>query len=302
MTLTAILLLLCSAFTHAGWNLLGKKEHPSAAFFLLANFFGTLYLLPVIFCYWDKIMLFPPLVWWLLTLTGFFLAIYFWGLSGAYRAGDLSLAYPVARSSPVIVVTFVTLVLGEGHLIGRWAIVGILLVVGGCFLLPLKNFRDRGWRHYPTLCYLLALLAALGTAGYTIVDDRALAILRSLPGQAFTPAQAAISYLLFLSVSATLWLGLIVLLAPGQRRLLKKTAVSSRKPAALTGLGIHFTYGLVLTSMAYVTNVSYVAAFRQLSVVIGAILGFTILKEPAYPPKLLGVIIIFAGLVMVALG
>jgi drug/metabolite transporter (DMT)-like permease len=72
--------------------------------------------------------------------------------------------------------------------------------------------------------------------------------------------------------------------------------------AVLTGIVIMSTYGLVLASFAYVTNVSYVAAFRQLSIPIGAISGMTLLNEPRYRPKLLGIFIISIGLVLVGIG
>ena len=75
-----------------------------------------------------------------------------------------------------------------------------------------------------------------------------------------------------------------------------------KKPAAMTGIGIYLTYGLVLVSMNYVTNVSYVAAFRQLSIPLGALLGMALLKEPRYPPKIIGVVIVFLGLVLVSMG
>ena len=70
----------------------------------------------------------------------------------------------------------------------------------------------------------------------------------------------------------------------------------------MTGIGIYLTYGLVLVSMNYVTNVSYVAAFRQLSIPLGALLGIALLKEPRYPPKIIGVVIVFLGLVLVSTG
>ncbi len=54
--------------------------------------------------------------------------------------------------------------------------------------------------------------------------------------------------------------------------------------------------------MNYVTDISYVAAFRQLSIPLGAIFGMWLLKEPCFPPKIAGISIIFAGLVMVAIG
>jgi len=52
-------------------------------------------------------------------------------------------------------------------------------------------------------------------------------------------------------------------------------------------------------SMNYVSNVSYVAAFRQLSIPLGAIFGMAFLKEPRHLPKIVGIAVIFVGLVLV---
>jgi drug/metabolite transporter (DMT)-like permease len=61
-------------------------------------------------------------------------------------------------------------------------------------------------------------------------------------------------------------------------------------------------YGLVLVAMPLARDVSYVSAFRQVSIPIGALLGILALKEPAYPFKLAGTGILFVGLVLVGLG
>jgi uncharacterized membrane protein len=58
---------------------------------------------------------------------------------------------------------------------------------------------------------------------------------------------------------------------------------------------------LVLVAMAYVTNISYLAAFRELSIPIGAFLGITLQKEPAFKPKMLGIGLVLAGLILVGL-
>jgi len=42
MTATATILLIISAFTHAGWNFISKKEHPTQAFYLVANTIGVI--------------------------------------------------------------------------------------------------------------------------------------------------------------------------------------------------------------------------------------------------------------------
>jgi len=305
MSFTAITLILVSAFTHAGWNLVSKKSKPSGAFFFFSTGFAVVCLSPVIALYRREIFLVPARVWLLLLCTGFFMALYYFSLAGAYRKGDISLAYPIARSSPILVVTFVSFVLGRADQIGSWAIAGILMVVAGCFLLPVKNLREFSFRNYLNLCCLLAFFAAIGTSGYTIIDDRALFLMRNLPGKPFNPFSSAILYLCMEGASCFFWLGIGVLSIGNERRKFVEFLGRGRrdiKLAMAAGIAIFATYGLVLSSMAFVRNVSYVAAFRQLSIPIGAFSGMLLLGEPPYRARITGVFIIMAGLIMVALG
>ena len=101
--------------------------------------------------------------------------------------------------------------------------------------------------------------------------------------------------------SATLWLTLFILLWRTERSSLRQVLRTNKCNAILAGVGIHGTYALVLISMAFVKNVSYVVAFRQLSIPIGVTLGILILREPLYKPKLVGVSIMFIGLMLVAI-
>jgi uncharacterized membrane protein len=94
---------------------------------------------------------------------------------------------------------------------------------------------------------------------------------------------------------------LFVLILPSERERFRQIWRHGRGRASASGLVITGAYGLVLASMAYVTNVSYVAAFRQMSIPLGALLGIFLLKEPRYLPKLIGVGVVATGLVMVAL-
>ena len=68
------------------------------------------------------------------------------------------------------------------------------------------------------------------------------------------------------------------------------------------GIGIYLTYSLALISMAFVTNVSYVVAFRQLSIPLGVMLSVWLLKEPAHIPKLVAVVVMLLGLIFVGTG
>lgn len=299
MTLTAAILLLISAVTHAGWNYISKKEHPTASFYLVANTIGVICIFPILFYYGNQILLIPKSVWIFITLSGFFLAAYMAALAGAYRAGDISIAYPLARSLPVIFVFLITFIFGKGKPLGDWVIIGIILVVAGCTILPLKGLREFRFSNYKNLCCLLAVLAAVGIAGYTVIDDTALRTLREMPVNPWDPVNATLVYMVLEGISCSIWQFLIVAFDSRERKIIVEVLHDFKGAAATTGIGIYLTYGLVLASMNYVTNVSYVAAFRQLSIPLGALFGMGLLKEPRYVPKVIGVVIIFLGLMIV---
>jgi len=302
MTLTAIVLLLISAITHAGWNLLGKREHPTAAFLLVANTLGCLCLAPVLAWYGRALAEFSPRVWVLIGLTGLCQAVYYAGLAGAYRSGDMSIAYPLARSLPAVLVTIFTLLTGQGERLNTQTILGIGLVVAGGFVLPMARFGDLRWKDYFQLSILLALTAALGTTGYSIIDDEALRLLRETFGPSIGHTAVTILFSFCEGISSSLWLAVFVLARKIGRANLRQILHARMRPATLTGIGIYLTYTLVLISMAYVSNVSYVVAFRQLSIPLGALLGVIVLKEARAAPKFVGVGIMFVGLVLVGIG
>lgn len=302
MTLTAVILIVISAGTHVGWNLIGKREHPSAAFLLLANTLGFVWLTPALFLFRRALPHFPAAVWAWLIATGLCQAFYYAALAGAYRAGDMSVAYPLARSAPVVLVTAFNLLLGHAVQISALALVGILLIVLGGLLLPLRRLSDLHIGAYLQASMLLALLAALGTVGYSLIDDHALRILRGAPGLLFDGAAVTMLFGFFEGISSSFWLALFVLAAPQRRTDLVRVWRERRGVAALAGLGIYLGYTLVLVAMGFVRNVSYVVAFRQLSVPLGTLVGVLALKEPKYAPKFTGVGIMFVGLVLVGLG
>jgi drug/metabolite transporter (DMT)-like permease len=298
MTVTAAILLIISAFTHAGWNFVSKKEHPTQTFYLVANTIGVICVLPFLVYYWRLIDFIPSSVWIIAAMSGFFLAAYLEALAGAYRTGDISIAYPLARSLPAVFVLLLTLVLDKGQPVSAWFVVGIILIVTGCIILPLKAFGDFHLTAYKNLCCFLAVLAAVGIAAYTVADDIALRHLRELPGKSMGLVEGTLVYMVLEGISCSLWQGLFVVFRRRERQSMPEILRSYKGPAAITGIGIYLTYGIVLVSMNFVTNVSYVAAFRQLSIPLGAIFGIALLKEPRYLPKIIGIVAIFAGLVI----
>ncbi len=301
MTPTAIILIIVAALLHAGWNVLSKSKHPSTAFFLLATVAGALLLAPFLILHRRLLPCIPPRVWLLLVGAGFCLALYYGSLAGAYRSGQMSIAYPLARSSPIIVVAAVAMALGRGDQISRFCVAGIVMVVVGCFLLPMKRLGDFRIRHYWNASCGLALLAALATAGYTILDDEALRQLRNGPAAAIGPLRTTLLYASLETLSGALWLALGTCIGPAGRSNLLHELQTNRNHAIVAGVAIWSSYALILLSLAFVANVSYAAAFRQLSIPLGVAFGCLVLKEPAFAPKIAGVIIIFLGLLLVAI-
>jgi drug/metabolite transporter (DMT)-like permease len=299
MSPVALLLVSVSAVVHALWNLLGKRQQPSAAFFLIAACCAVLITLPLIAVFFAVLPKIPAVLWGLLLATGLCQAAYYVGLAGAYRNGELSMAYPLVRALPVLLIALISLGLGKSFSLP--GVMGILAVAAGCLLIPLPDFRAFNPGAYLARGADLVLLAALGTTGYTLIDSQALAILRSLPVVGLGSTGSALLFLALENLVTAVLLGAYVWLAPAERSRLGQIWRTKRHAAAGTGLLITTAYALVLAAMAFVANVSYLAAFRQLSIPLGAALGIFIQKEAAPPPRLVGIGVLTCGLVLIAL-
>ena len=290
-----------SAILHAGWNFVSKRRSPSLAFFFVASATGAMVMSPVLLTNRSWLFDVPMAVWILLAMTGMAQAVYMSGLAGAYRIGDISLTYPLIRALPVMAVAAVGLMLGRGGRIGFVGLVGMVLIAAGCVILPLPRFRRLRFSDYSGLVYMMVLVGAAGTTAYTLIDDAALRRLGELLGEGATQTRITVFFISLQALSTALMIGLATL-ALGEERRRRKTIVADRSLLGVgmaTGVVIMSTYGLVLAAMAYVRDVSYVAAFRQLSIPIGALAGLTMGREPRHRPKLLGIVVITTGLALV---
>lgn len=304
MSFVAAALIIVSAFLHAFWNFASKRRSPSLAFFFLTAVSAAAVMSPFLFIHRHTLPLIPAVVWLLLLATGIAQAVYFFGLAGAYKRGDISLAYPLARALPILLVAVASLALGRGGDIGSLGLAGMGLIVAGCIMLPLPHFRQIRLRDYLDVVYLMAVIAAVGTAGYTLIDDQALRQLRDTPAIQLSTIEITLLFISLQTISTAIMLGIGAALYQSERRQLAGVLQdhSLLWPGMLTGVVIMATYGLVLASMAYVTDVSYVAAFRQLSIPIGAMLGITLQHEPRHLPKLMGIGVVSLGLILVGVG
>ncbi len=298
MTITAMLLVVLSATMHAGWNLFSKSYSPTIGFFKLATVGTILWFAPVFFFTFQLLPQIPFHLWGFLFLAGFFQAVYYTGLAGAYARGALSIAYPLARSFPLLILMVLTTILGADFTLS--AVLGMFAIVIGAFVLPMNSFRDFRLKNYLNPSCAFAVVAAIGTAGYSFVDDIGMDLLGMLPGSAAGWSRALL-YLILECVFTVFWLQVFIVYLRRFNENYKHEQRRLFKPAFMAGFAIGATYGVILLAMTYATNVSYIVALRQLSIPIGSLLGIFLLKEKGSTPRFVGLSILFTGLVLVAL-
>ena len=183
MTITAFILILASVVLHALWHFISKSRQPVPAFFIIVSASCLCTTLPFALTSGVNPALLPPRFYWMMIGGGVCGMICDIGLSRAYRLADVSLAYPLARALPVIMTALVTIFLGLGARPSALAIFGMLVIMMGCVLMPMKSFSDLHWKNYWNRALLGILVAAAGTTGYTIFDSEGLRLPADMPPQ-----------------------------------------------------------------------------------------------------------------------
>ena len=143
MTLASLVLVICAAGLHAGWNALAKRGRDPVAFLWCATVASTVALMP--FGVWimarDGLRATAlPFVAGTIALH----ALYFYALGRAYGSGAYSLVYPVARGLGVALVPLMALVVFDERL-STLGSVGVALVVLGIVSLHLLPWGTAAW-------------------------------------------------------------------------------------------------------------------------------------------------------------
>ncbi len=297
MSILAISLVIISAFLHASWNILGKVNKASVqSFFFMTAFCMALLLSPFLVWFYCSAgaQYFSREFWYLLILSGLLQIIYLLGLGFAYKKADVGLVYPMARALPVLLVGCIALSLGQPISSTQW--LGFILITGGCLFVPLTHLKQFRIGNYFNIGIVWAMVAAIGTAGYSIVDKLALSELSSQLQTIHQQPLIAIFYLGMQFWAIALPLALSFLLTRQTQQF--KQAWQIKIPAMTAGLIMAITYGLVLYAMLLTDNVSLVVALRQVSIVFGLMLAVLLLKEKMYLTRIIGCALILCGLVI----
>ncbi len=288
----AILLVLLSAGLHASWNFFSKSSGDPVSFLLRALAFSALLYAPLVPWMLMRVR-YPADVTACLLGSGLCCGLYFLALGRAYQHGQVSVAYPVARSVPILVIMFGGLLLGERP--SPRGLAGVLLVFAGCFILPWQRFTrgPEGFclSNYRTRSVTWALGAAACTAAYSLLDKLAAIGMRAGAQSALLDK---VAYVYIQNLIA--WIVAALLVRAAHYPVLPV----ARKRAIFCGLVFLVSYSLILLAMT-TDPVAYVASFRQLSIVLGALASMRWIERTFAWPRLAGVGLIFAGVVLVGL-
>ena len=302
MTLTAFILIFASLLLHSLWHFLCKSSgRSSISFFALfsTSLLVTVFSLGV----FSGIMFSIPWnVFRFAALGAAFGVFCDVGLMLAYKHGDISMAYPMARALPVFLTLLVTSVFGWGKELSVWAVCGMITIFIGCVCMALTNgsSEQNWWEKLRSMrkSQLGIFIAALGTTGYTVADSFGIKKIMEFAPDGNTLLTAAAYSACRESVAASmLWIILIGCRFCGREKGMLKSLAKSYHPYT-AGISAGLAYLLVLAAMFFVTNVSFVQAFRQLSLPVGALLGFIILKEKVSILRLIALTVIMIGLII----
>ena len=204
--------------------------------------------------------------------------VYFVLLARAYAGGELSVIYPIARgSAPVVVLVFGAIALRED--VSAGAAVGILAVAAGVLLVGLVDFPFQFARKIDSPPRDLRFGLAIGAviASYTLVDSEAVEHADPIAYLALVVAPCALVY-----------------------PLVTKTRPDLGVRTALTAAATFGAFLMVLAAFR-LAPAAPVAAVRETSVVMAALLAAVVLHEPVGRRRMGGALCVAAGVAVIVL-
>jgi drug/metabolite transporter (DMT)-like permease len=285
---TVILLIAVAAIAHATWNLAIKRGGTSGTRFLWLTFVvATIAIAPFGIASLAQVGFTPDLILILILGlgSGILQIAYFLTLQRGYRLGDVSIVYPLARGSgPLLSVIFAIILFGERP--STEALVGAGIVVAGVIVIGIAGGRGRIVANRVGIGY--GLLVGVTIAAYTLWDANAV-VQEKLPPLGYFFVTIVVQLIAF---------------APFALRGPRHTMAIARQnwPAVLTvGILSPLAYVLVLVAFT-LAPVSLVAPAREASVVLVALGGWLLFKEPHPAQRIMGAVVVLGGVALLAIG
>lgn len=290
MSTFALALVVTAAFIHATWNLLAKRAADGGAAFVFAYAAASC----VAYAPWVAWELAQGRIVWSWTVAGFLALsaglhlVYSLSLQRGYQVADLSVVYPTARGSgPLISSLGAFLLLGETP--SALKLAGLVGVVFGIVLIATQGRVA----HLSTPGGQAGLRWGLTTgaliAAYSLADAYSVKTLGVPP--------VVVEW--FSSAGRALMLAGAL---AGRMKPARVAMAGKWRLAIWVGVLSPLSYILVLTALTMGAPLSVVAPAREMSMMVGALMGMLILREPVGPWRLVGCAALIAGVVALQRG
>ena len=290
MISTAVLLaVLAAAMLHATWNAVVKsRADPLIGIAWLSVGSGVAAGLALPF------LAIPPAAAWpfILASTAIHTA-YNLLLATAYRHGDFSRVYPIARGAAPLMVTLVSLAFLDEEL-GSRALLAIALILLAILGVAWRRAGERPAIGSDTAgasggdrSLLFAGLTAVAIAGYTIADG--------LGARASGDPIPYIFWLFFIDAWPT-----ILIIAWLRRGRFYRAPSGDIVRSVAGGLLSMLAYGIVIWAMVQ-APVAVVAALRESSILFAALIGVFVLKEKPGPVRIAAIVLLVAAIALLRL-
>ena len=284
MSPAALALVLTAAILHATWNLAAKQvTSDRVAFIWLYVVASALIWVPVGVVWVVAAGQHPAWPWlWAAAVSSACHIVYQLVLQRGYAEGELNLVYPLARGSgPLLTFIWAAVVLGQRP--GLVAATGVFAIVAGILLIAL------GPSHHVRAGVIWGLLTGVTIATYTLWDNHAVNVLDVPPVPYFV-----IGIVVQLPVMA------LLLRRGAGPTPLREVWRASRVPVLAVAIFSPLAYILVLRAMQ-LAPVALVAAGRESSIVVGALFGWLVLREPRPARRLVGAAVVMSGIALIAI-
>ena len=259
-----------AAILHAGWNILLKGADDPLRTAAVGIAASSAVLVPLVVIGWFVLgrPSIPPQAWGIGILSGGVEVLYFAFLAAAFRRGDLSVVYPLARgSAPLLAIAIGITLLGERLSPGAWLGVGLLLA--GLLLV------QRPWR----LLRSATSANDRSAAGFALLTGATIATYSALDtvGVSLTPVWVYAGILW-----PTCMVGLALLVFARRRvaggRFAPPEAPLDLRTAVAGGFLTFSAYGLVLVALSR-APLAIVAPLRESAIVLTSLWGVVRLGE-----------------------
>ncbi len=271
MSLNIFIAVILAAFLHATWNAMVKNEEnkylavtaivlghvPASVFIILLTPFPSIESIPFII------------------LSALMHNGYNWYLLSAYKFGDLTKVYPIARGTAPILVTIVSLIF-LGVALSNFEVLGIFIISLGILSLSFQGAKSL--KNRPAVIY--ALVTGFFIMGYSITD-----------GYGARVSNSFLSYMGWVFILNAFSFPLILKIND-KSEVITKIFKEGKKIFFIGGTFSYIVYGIVVWGFTQ-APIALITALRETSIIFALLIGIIFLKEKFTLLKVIATFVIF---------